>query len=414
MSKLQKAEVNFKGFVDTTLRDGQESPLLFDTYKYYFTLEEKKQIVEGLIKLGVSFLEFFSPVVSEVEKRDFKEIRKYARSASPKKTTLLAHCRCHQDDIKQAIRSGFDGLNLYMGLSKNAQKYSYSKNLGELIELIKEKIISTRKKYPKIYLRYSVEDAFRTPLKDVFEIYDQICQYVDTLGMPDTTGTATPCVVRQKVKALKRRYPRVNLECHFHNDRGLALTNTITAIESGIEYADTSVWGLAERSGIASVTGVLLNLFYLNPKLVKKYNLQLCYPINVLMGSILKMQIPYNEPVSLTNRTHIAGVHQKAVLKNKIVYEAHNLEKFGVSRRQLLLGPLTGWNFIYYYLKEVENYVIFPQQAKEITRDFKSEIGKTDKKMKPGKLLEKIVKRYSLLKITVPEEYKERRIEDLS
>jgi len=405
---------NFKGFIDTTLRDGQESPVLFDTYKYSFNLEEKKQIVKALINLGVSHIEFFSPVVSQAEKRDFVEIREYIRSITPKKVLLLAHCRCRPEDIEQAIEVGFNGLNLYMGLSVNAQKYSYGKNLQEIEELVKNTIISTRKKYPKIYLRYSAEDAFRTPLKNIFRIYDQVYDYVDTFGMPDTTGTATPMMVRQRVRALKKRYPNVNFECHFHNDRGYALINTITAIESGVEYADTSVWGLAERSGIASVTGVLLNLFYLDKDYVKKYNLKFCYPLNVLMGSILKMQIPFTEPVSLTNRTHIAGVHQKAVLNNKDVYEGHDLGMFGVNKTQLLLGSLTGWHFIYYYLKEVKGFLISQDQAKSIAKEFKKKAGKVNRESSPEKLLLSVVKRHSLPRVIIPKGHKDRRIEDLS
>lgn len=408
------AKTNFKGFIDTTLRDGQESPLLFDTYKYQFNLEEKKQIVKGLINLGVLNIEFFSPVVSESEKKDFIKIKKYIKSISSKEVLLLAHCRCLQEDIEQALKTGFNGLNLYMGLSANAQKYSYGKNFKEILSLVKNTIISIRKKYPRTYLRYSSEDAFRTPLKDIFKIYDQIYEYVDTLGMPDTTGIATPLMVKQKVEALKERYPKINLECHFHNDQGYALINTIAAIESGVEYADTSIWGLAERSGIASITGVLLNLFFLNKDYVKGYNLQLCYPLNVLMGSILKTQVPFTEPVSLTNRTHIAGVHQKAVLNNKKVYEAHSLEKFGVTQKQLLLGPLAGWNFIFYYLKEIKGFLISKEEAKSIAKDFKKEVDKLKGKIEPEKLLLDITKRYPLAKISTPKDYKSKRIEKLS
>ncbi len=408
------AKTNFKGFIDTTLRDGQESPLLFDTYKYQFNLEEKKQIVKGLINLGVLNIEFFSPVVSESEKKDFIKIKKYIKSISSNEVLLLAHCRCLQEDIEQALKTGFNGLNLYMGLSANAQKYSYGKNFKEILSLVKNTIISIRKKYPRTYLRYSSEDAFRTPLKDIFKIYDQIYEYVDTLGMPDTTGIATPLMVKQKVEALKKRYPKINLECHFHNDQGYALINTIAAIESGVEYADTSIWGLAERSGIASITGVLLNLFFLNKDYVKGYNLQLCYPLNVLMGSILKTQVPFTEPVSLTNRTHIAGVHQKAVLNNKKVYEAHSLEKFGVTQKQLLLGPLAGWNFIFYYLKEIKGFLISKEEAKSIAKDFKKEVGKLKGKIEPEKLLLDITGRYPLAKISTPKDYKSKRIEKLS
>lgn len=405
---------NFKGLIDTTLRDGSASPLLFDAGKYYFTLREKKQIIEALIKIGITIIEFFSPVVSGTEKENFLAIKKYIRTITSKKILLLAHCRCCEEDIEEAIKAGFNGLNLYLGVSKYAQQYSHGKSFPESIKLVTQIVQMTRRLHPDLYLRYSTEDAFRTPLTDIFQIYDCIFPYVDTLGMPDTTGIATPKLVRHRVRVLKERYPQTALECHFHNDRGYALINTITAIESGVEYADASIWGIAERSGIASITAVLLNLFFLNYVEIEKYRIELCYPLNVLLGSILKMQVPFTEPVSLTNRTHIAGVHQKAVLNHKQTYEAHNLERFGVSRDQLLLGPLSGWNFIYYYLKEVENFVLTKDQARLIADDFKKEIQKINKKSKPVKVLRGIVKRYSLAKINIPVKYRNARVENLS
>lgn len=405
--------INFKGFIDTTLRDGQASPLLYDTYKYKFDLTEKKQIIEALLKLGVTHFEFFSPVVSEKEKNDFLEIKKYIKSLTNKKIFLLAHCRCNPDDITQAIKAGFNGLNLYMGLSNQAQK-TYQKNLKELLQLISSTVVSVRKKYPWVWLRFSGEDAFRTPLKNLYLVYDKIAKYVDGFGIPDTTGSATPEIIAKRIQVLKKRYPKNFLECHFHNDRGLALINTLTAVKNGAEFVDSTIWGMAERSGITSITAALLSFYYLNKKFVKNYKLNLCYPINVLMGTILNWHVPWNESVSLTNRTHIAGVHQKAFLKSKKSYEAHNLEKFGVSKEHLLLGPLTGWNYIYYYLKEVENYLLNPQQAKIITQEFKNKISEYKRKIDPVKLLTRIAKNYSLVQVFVPERYSEKRIENLS
>ena len=409
-----KRKINFKGFIDTTLREGQASPLMFDTRKYFFSPEEKKKIIEALIRLGLSHFEFYSPVVGKKEREDFLAIKEYVRKMSPKKVVLIAHCRCHPDDINQAVKAGFGGLNLYMGLSAEAEK-NYGKSFLETLKLIKDLVVSTRKKYPYLWLRYSGEDAFRTPLKRIFRVYDEIAPYVDTFGTPDTTGIATPDLVKKRIRSLKKRYPKNNLECHFHNDSGYALINTITAIENGAEYIDSTIWGMGERSGISSITGTLLNLYYLDSNLTKNYNLDLCYPVNVLMGSILKMQVPYNEPVSLTNRTHIAGVHQKAVLNVKKSYEAYSLEKFGVTKKQLLLGPLTGWNFIYYYLKEMCDFIISPEEAKKITSEFKERVEEIrENQIKPEELLDQIAEKYSLAKIDIPREHKERRIENLN
>ena len=400
--------------VDTTLRDGQQSPLMFDAFKYRFSLEEKKLLVKGLIELGVSCLEFFSPVVSKTEKEDFIEIKKYVKKITKKKILFMAHCRCHPDDINEAIAVGFTGLHLYIGTSEESRNSNHGKNLDEIIALVEPILKNLRDKYPKLYLRFSGEDSFRTKLSDLFKVYDPIVKYVNTLGMPDTVGIANPEIVAKRIKAMKKRYPNTDLECHFHNDCGLAIINALTAIKNGVKYVDTTIWGISERSGIPSVTSLLFNLFYINPELVEGYNLEVCYPLNVLLGSIMKMHVPWNEPVSLTNRTHTAGVHQKAVLKNEKVYEGHDLEKFGVTKGQILLGPLSGWNLIQYYLREVKNLDITMEQAKEVTKKFKSGVSKIHKGFKAEKFLLEIVKDYNIPKIKVPKDINKKRVEILN
>lgn len=402
----------FKGVIDTTFRDGQQSPLMFDINKYRFNLDDKKAIANGLLELGVNTFEFFSPIVSEVERDDFAQLSAYMRA---KKTgiKLYAHCRCHPSDIAEAIHAGFDGLNFYIGIADHSQKYSHGMDAKTIGIKISNLIRDVRKKYPNLYLRFSAEDCFRTPLKNIFTLYDLVAPFVNTFGMPDTVGIATPTMVRNRVRVLRKRYPKINIECHFHNDRGYALVNAVTAILAGASYIDTTVWGMAERSGITSITGLLFNLYQENTDLCKNYNLNLCYPLNVIMGSILKSHVPYNEPISITNRTHTAGVHQKAVINSAKVYEGVDLALFGVSSKQLLLGPLSGWNLIYYFLREVKYYDVTHDLAKKIAKDFKYQVEKIDKIYSPEDLLEDVMKKYKLSKLPMETESLRGRIENL-
>ncbi len=409
---MKNNNIQFKGFIDTTFRDGQQSPLMFDSYKYRFTIEDKKSLIYGLIKLGIRNFEFFAPNVSWSEAQDFIKIKAYVTSLNVTGIRFLAHCRCHPKDIEEAIKAGFDGLNLYIGMTEYAQHYSHGMKFSEIIINVKKIIETTRKFYPNLYLRFSAEDSFRTPLKDIFKMYDKVYKFVNTFGMPDTVGIATPAMVAERIKAVKKRYPKVDIECHFHNDRGFSLVNALTSISNGAAYVDTSIWGMAERSGITSITGLLLNLYHENKILCKNYDLKLSYPVNVLMGSILKLQVPANEPVSITNRTHTAGVHQKAVLNNNFVYEAHDLKNFGVEKNQLFLGPLSGKNLIYYYLREVEYYDLTLDQATKIAKEFKSKSAKMNKKNKPELVLRKIVDHYHLPKLPIKKEYLKNRVEN--
>lgn len=402
---------NFKGVIDTTLRDGQQSPLLFDSRTYRFSIEDKKTIVNGLLQLGVRYFEFFSPVVGRAEATDFLVLRNYIKSIEDS-SVLLAHVRCHEEDITRALEAKFDGINIFLSVN-GSSRAKYGEHAQSRIDTGLKLIADLRKQYPGLYIRFSVEDFFRTPLKDVTAAYDAVAPYVQTLGMPDTVGVATPSLVRNRIRYLRARYPDTDIECHFHNDRGLSLINAMAAIDSGASYIDTSIWGLAERSGITSVTALLLNVAYDHPQLVRDYNLMLSYPVNVLMGSILNTNVPITEPVSLTNRTHTAGVHQKAVISSPDVYEAHDLSDFGVTKNQLLLGPLSGWNLIYYYLREVRYLDIAEAQAKALTAEFKKQSSRINRTFTPESLLDELVGQFDIPPMKIQQEYTMGRIEHL-
>lgn len=408
--------------VDTTLRDGMQSPILYDSQKYTYTLDEKLELLNANINLGIRYFELFSPGVSEKESSDFRNIRQYIDNNYPKEygIKLIAHCRCHLQDIQSAIDAGADGLNLYIGLSDSSKLHNTQKSTEEIDKIVYDVIKSTREAYPDIYLRFSGEDAFRTDLDQLIRTYQLVAQYVDTFGMPDTVGIATQRKVSEVVSTLRKTFPAHGLECHFHNDKGLALANTLTAIQSGANLVDTSIWGLAERSGIVSTTALLLNLYtdYQPTEIEKEtaieYFEEKSYIANITLGSILKMQVPFTEPVSLTNRTHIAGVHQKAVLNSRSTYEGIDLGTFGVNRNKIILGGLSGWHAIYYYLKEVQNYDITEHIAKDITIKLKSYTNTFSASNNPEQILQSIVDEYALSKKVLPQKVEDGRLEDLA
>src|SRR3989344_7546601 len=103
-------------FMNVSFRDGVQSPVLFDAKKYHFSREDKVDLMKGALELGVRYFEFFSSAVSDIERADFEVLEELGHSYPC--VYLLAHIRpC---DVEQALRSKFDGLNIYMGLSKRA------------------------------------------------------------------------------------------------------------------------------------------------------------------------------------------------------------------------------------------------------------------------------------------------------
>ena len=404
--------------IDTTLREGAQSSLLHDYGKYFFTQEDKVELVRALIIYGVKFIELFAPTVSPQERDDLAAIQETRDALVTEKgyTFLLAHVRCHPEDVASAVGAGFDGLNLFFGTSRHACRHSHGKDLDAIVRDARSLIEQARRDYPHLILRFSGEDAFRTPERDLFRVYDEIVPLVDRVGIPDTVGVATPTVIRERLLGLQDRYPNQEWEGHFHDDCGFALVNALEAVESGMRYIDTTVLGIGERSGITSMAALLFNLFIDRQfNLLAGYHLCESYPINVLLASNLNMLVSDKEPVSLTNRTHTAGIHQKAVLNSTITYEAHLLGQFGVTESEILLGPLSGWNVIYYFLKEIKYFKLDPSTAKAITKVFKERVYDMAPHSAPSELLMTIAKEeFGLVQLDIPSSHLDTVVQDLS
>jgi homocitrate synthase len=160
--------------------------------------------------------------------------------------------------------------------------------------------------------------------------------------------------------------------------------------------------GVGERSGITSMTALLFNLFIEGQyDYLEGYNLRSSYPINITMADKLKTLVPSKEPVSLTNRTHTAGVHQGAILQDSGTYEAHSLDLFGVSEQDILLGPLSGWNVVHYFLKEIHYFDIDEATARQVTAHFKENTAELNGDISAAELLLKIAEKEFRLKRTV-------------
>lgn len=399
--------------MSTTLRDGLQSPLWNDYKRFYPTPEEMVKIFRAEIQLGVRFFEFFSPIVSERAAEDMNTIiraRDETRLVHPHPIFVMAHARVDYKDVETALAAGVDGLNLYFGTSDVSLESKHSKpiSIEDVAKKTRELIEDIRKRYPDIWIRFSGEDAFRTDPEKLFTVYDTLQELVDAVGTPDTVGGANPDQVARRVALLKRRYPNLHLEGHFHNDRSFALINALVALKEGMGFIDTSVLGVAERSGISSLTGLLLNVDIERPDLLDGFDLIHSYALNVLLADIMQMQVPSTELVNATHRTHYAGVHASAVLKDPRTYEEHDLARFGVDRSTLLLGPLSGRNSVHYYLTQFLNYgEMSAEVLTQITSEFKTITTNIPKghgvNISLDDILDALAQKHGLTKIKEPE-----------
>ena len=197
--------------IESTLREGEQFANAF------FLTDTKIAIAKALDDFGVDYIELTSPVASEQSRRDCEAICKLGLKAK-----ILTHIRCHMDDARVAVETGVDGVDVVIGTSQFLREYSHGKDMTHITQSALE-VIEYVKSHG-IEIRFSSEDSFRSELTDLLSIYRAVDKVgVNRVGIADTVGCANPRQVYELVRTLKGVVSS-DIECHFHNDTGCALS----------------------------------------------------------------------------------------------------------------------------------------------------------------------------------------------
>ncbi len=317
--------------LDSTLREGEQFTGAF------FSFEQRLAIARLLDAVGVTYIEVPSPIVSPETRRAINALCELDLRAR-----IVAHVRCVEADVQAALDTPVFGLNLFYGTSAELRTFSHGRRIDQIladaIPLIQRIRAAGR------YVRFSAEDAFRSDLVDMLTVFDAVVDAgVQRIGLPDTVGIATPRQVEQLVRLCVERYPRVGIEFHGHNDTGCAIANTVAALEAGADCLDVTVMGIGERNGIASLSGLIAQLYVHHSELLAAYDLTQLAPLDQFVAKCLNFPIPFNTPITAPSAfTHRAGVHTKAVLRNPHAYEILNPTDFGLMRHVDVGSRFTG------------------------------------------------------------------------
>ena len=317
--------------LDSTLREGEQFAGAF------FSLEQRLNIARLLDATGVSFIEVPSPISSPGMQQTVQAVCELDLRAH-----IVAHVRCVEADVQAALDTPVYGLNLFYGTSAELRTFSHGRRVDQIIAdavPLVRRIRSAGR-----YVRFSSEDAFRSDLVDLLTVFDAVVDAgVQRIGLPDTVGIARPRQVEQLVRLCAERYPHVGIEFHGHNDTGCALANTVAALEGGADCLDVTVLGIGERNGIASLSGLIAQLYIHYPELLAAYDLTQLAPLDQFVSECLRLPIPFNIPITAPSAfTHKAGVHTKAVLRNPRSYEVLDPGDFGLMRHVDVGSRITG------------------------------------------------------------------------
>jgi isopropylmalate/homocitrate/citramalate synthase len=313
---------------DSTLRDGEQMPGV------HFTPEQKLAIARKLDEVGVHQIEAGFPAVSEQEKDSVKAITELGLNAE-----ILCLARTVQADIDIAADCGVDMVLLFVGTSDLHMRYKLRMSREEVLKRAVTSVEYAHARGLKVSL--STEDSTRSDLEFLLQVY-RACEKAGAarLGITDTLGCAAPEAISYLVRKV-REGTKVPLSAHLHNDFGLALVNSIAALDSGAQAITTTVGGIGERSGNVPLEQLVMALKHVYKKDIGIRTEGLT-DLAKLVFEYAKAPLPLNQPwVGPNAFSHESGIHVAAVLNCPMTYECVDPEQVG-NRRRLVLGKHSG------------------------------------------------------------------------
>lgn len=342
---------------DTTLRDGDQTPGVS------FTPEQKLRIATQLDRLGVDTIEAGTPVSSEGERKAVTEIVKAGL-----KPEICALARCVREDIDAALSTGVPRIHLFISTSDVHLRHILRLSREEALQQAVRSIEYAREHGAAV--EFSAMDATRTEAGYLLKVFKAaVAAGADRINVPDTVGVMTPIRMRDFISKICKEI-KVPVSVHCHDDFGLAVANSLAAVEGGARQVHATVNGLGERAGNASLEEVVIGL-HLLCKAKTGISTRLLVKTSELVQRLSGIPIPPNKAIVGANAfAHVSGIHAHGVIESPKTFEPLSPELVG-HRRRLQLGKLTGRHSVEKHLAELG---IKPtrEQLLEITRKVKA------------------------------------------
>lgn len=327
-------------FFDTTLRDGEQSPGCSMTH------HEKLALAHSLADLGVDILEAGFAIASD---GDFAAISAVAQEVRGPKIASLARAR--REDIERAAKAVEKAerprIHVFLASSDIHLEYKLKITRAEALEQ-SAKMVELARSYVDD-VEFSPEDSTRTDR-------EFLCQFVGgaiaagatTINLPDTVGYATPEDYASMFRTIRERVPgadRVILSTHCHDDLGLAVANTLAAINAGARQVECTINGIGERAGNAALEEIAAALHVRADAYPYTDNIKLdrLYPVSQQLAKTISFGAAPNKAIVGANAfAHEAGIHQHGVLSNPLTYEIMTPNSVGVPTNRMVLGKHSG------------------------------------------------------------------------
>jgi 2-isopropylmalate synthase len=353
---------------DTTLRDGEQSP------GCSMNLGEKLEVAQALVDLGVDVIEAGFPIASP---GDFEAVRKIAETVQG--ATICGLARCNDKDIDRAggaLQAAPDKrIHVFLATSAIHREFKLRMDKEEIVERAVAGVKRARTFTDNV--EFSPEDAARTEPDFLCRVVEAaIAAGATTVNIPDTVGYATPLHYGKVIKTLVDRVPNIDraiISVHCHDDLGLAVANSLSAVENGAGQIECTINGLGERAGNCSLEEVVMALktrhdYY---QADTRVNTPRLVPTSRLVSNITGMLVQRNKAIVGRNAfAHEAGIHQDGMLKERSTYEIMRPEDVGFNATDLVLGKHSGRAALADRAKAL-GYHLAPDQLDAVFAEFK-------------------------------------------
>ena len=325
---------------DTTLRDGEQSP------GCSMNVDEKLRMARQLELLHVDVIEAGFPIASQ---GDFEAVQQVAESSGA--ATIAALCRAMIGDIDRAweaiSRAKHPRIHTFIATSAIHMKHKLNKTPEQVLSDAVQSVRYARTLCPDV--EFSCEDASRSDLGFLCEIVAAAIEAGATvINLPDTVGYALPAEYGAMFRTIRTRVPAVSkiiLSAHCHNDLGLAVANSLAAVENGVRQIECTVNGIGERAGNAALEEFVVAVRTRRDvlKLDTNVDLEEIYRSSKLLTSLTGMKVQRNKAIVGANAfAHEAGIHQDGMLKSAMTYEIITPQSVGLKQNTLVLGKHSG------------------------------------------------------------------------
>jgi 2-isopropylmalate synthase len=336
---------------DTTLRDGEQTPGV------NLNIQEKLEIARQLEKLGVDVIEAGFAIASP---GDFKAVS--AVASEMKNVTVASLCRAVEKDIDkawEAVKHAVSPrIHTFIATSDIHMKYKLKMTEDEVLERAVAAV-----KYAKKYcsdIEFSAEDAGRSRPEFLYSVLEAVIEAgAVCVNVPDTVGYRNPVEFGSLIKGIMQNVngiEKTDLSVHCHNDLGMAVANTLAAVENGATQLECTINGLGERAGNTSLEEVIMALTTRKSYYDVTHNIDTTqiYRTSKLVSSLTGVAVQPNKAVVGANAfAHESGIHQHGMLNDKSTYEIMTPESIGLSKNRMVLGKLSGRHAFEERLKEM-------------------------------------------------------------